>query len=180
MLLNRNNALAGVSMLSALSVIVLLAGTYLFTNTLFLTALAAYLIGYSVNKYGLKYGGMQLLVCVILDAFLNPDKLNWILYLALGGYIFLCEWIFRKWNRIQEISKKMRMQLLYNWMVFNVMYIPGIVWFRDILLGENAGDFLPENKIFTLIILWVIGQIGWILYDKAYRVFFRTLREHKL
>nr|MBP3599395.1 hypothetical protein [Eubacterium sp.] len=180
MLLNSNKALAGVSMLSALSVIVLMSGAYFFTNTFFFTALAAYLVGYSVNKYNLKYGSMQLVVCTILDAFLNPDKVNWMLYLALGSYLIICEWIFRKWNRIVDIRKKMRRQLVYNCIVFNVMYIPVIVLFQEILMGEKAKEVLPENATLCVVILWVLGQVGWLIYDKAYRVFFQTLQRRKL
>ncbi len=180
MLLNKTKALAGVSILCALSVLSLLAGTFLAMNTLFFTALAAYLIGYSINQYSLKYGAMQWVVCTVLDFFLNPDKMNWILYVALGGYIVLCEFVFQKWNRIEKIRKKLRVQLFYNWIVFNVIYIPIIVWFRELLLGENPPEIVQGNSIVTLAILWGLGQIGWLVYDMAYRVFFRAIRERKL
>ncbi len=180
MLLNKNKALAGVSLLSALSVVLLLVGTYLFTNTFFFTALAAYFVGYSVNKYGMKYGGMQLIVCAILDATLNPNKINWALYLVLGSYLFLSEWIFRKWNREDDIRTKMKKQLFYNWLLFNFMYIPVIVLGRHLLLGDKVREIASLHPIVAIVILWVIGQIGWLIYDKAYRVFFQMMRERKL
>ena len=102
------------------------------------------------------------------------------LYLALGSYLIICEWIFRKWNRIVDIRKKMRRQLVYNCIVFNTMYIPVIVLFQEMLLGEKAKEVLPENAILCVVILWVLGQIGWLIYDKAYRVFFQTLQRRKL
>lgn len=177
---NRTRALAGVAVLSAFSLILLLLGTFVSVNTLFFTALAAYLIGYSINKYGLGHGGMQLAVCTLLDLFLNPDKLHWVLYLCLGGYILLSEVVFCKWNHIGDLKKKMRVQLIYNWILFNIIYIPLILFFRELLFAGSLPGGVDGNSAVGLVIIWGAGQIGWIIYDKAYRVFFRTLRERKL
>lgn len=180
MLLNRTRALAETAMISALSVIFLLIGTFVSVNTVFFTALAAYLLGYSANKYDFRYSVIQFIACTLLDVLLNPDKLHWVLYLCLGGYILLSELVFQKWNRIEEIKKKMRMQLFYNWILFNVIYIPLIVFFENILIGGDLPEILQGNTILKWIVLWSVGQIGWFVYDKAYRVFFRTIRERKL
>lgn len=74
--------IAGVGMLSALSVLLLAAGSFVTVNTLFLTALAAYLVGYAIFRYGLPAGLMQCVICTLLDAFLNPDKFN---FFCLSG-----------------------------------------------------------------------------------------------
>lgn len=180
MLLEKNRALAGVSLLSALSVLLLLTGSYLYVTTLFLTVLAAYLIGYSVHRYGLKYSGMQWILCTILDLCLNPDKMNGLLYLILGGYIYVSEWMFCKWNREQKIQRKMKIQLLWNWILFNVLYVPAIIGFRHLLLHEKVWEMLPGNAVAEIGILIVVGQAGWFVYDKAYRVFFWVLRKRNL
>lgn len=169
---NRTRALAETALMAALSVVLLLLGTFISVNTLFFTALAAYLIGYSIQKHGLKYGGIQFAACVLLDVFVNPDKFHWILYLCLGGYLLVSEWVFRKANRAQEGRKKLRRQLIYNWILFNIIYIPLVFFFRELLFaGEIPGGTL---------VLWLAGQIGWLVYDKAYRVFFQVLRERGL
>lgn len=166
-------AMAATAVAAALSVVLLLVGTFIAPNTLFFTALAAYLTGYSINKYGFKYGFAQLVVCVLLDIFLNPDKFNWILYLCMAGYIFLGELMFQKWNHVKDEKKKYRVQLICNWILFNMIYIPLLLLFRDQLLsgrGISAG----------IAVLWFAGQVGWIIFDKAYRVFFHTLMERRL
>lgn len=169
---NKTRAMAQTAMMSALTMLLLLVGTFISVNTLFFTALASYLVGYSINKYGIRYGGMQLVVCALLDIFLNPNKLHWVLYLCFGSYIFLSELIFCKWNKIGIIEKKIKVQLIYNWILFNIIYIPLLVFGRQLLYaGEQIGG---------VWVLWVLGQAGWIIYDKAYRVFFRTIRERKL
>lgn len=170
--LNHTRAAAGTALIAALSTILLLMGTFIPVNTLFFTAMAAYLIGYTISKYGLKYGAAQMVICVLLDFFLNPDKLHWGLYLCLGGYIFLCELVFMKGNRVEEPKKKLRLQLACNWVLFQLIYVPLLLFFRSYFPAFDlpAGTFL----------LWLAGQLGWIVYDKAYRVFIGMLRERKL
>lgn len=166
-------AIAATAVASALSVVLLMVGTFIAPNTLFFTALAAYLTGYSINKCGLPYGFLQLVVCVLLDIFLNPDKLNWILYLCMAGYIFLSELMFRKWNHVRDEKKKYRVQLICNCILFNMIYIPLLLLFKNQFLfgrGIRAG----------IAVLWAAGQVGWIIFDRAYCVFFRTIREHRL
>lgn len=166
-------AIAATAVASALSVVLLMVGTFIAPNTLFFTALAAYLTGYSINKYGLKYGFAQVVVCVLLDIFLNPDKLNWILYLCMAGYIFLSELIFRKWNHVKDEKKKYRVQLICNCILFNMIYIPLLLLFKDqFLFGKGISA--------SIVVLWFAGQVGWIIFDKAYCVFFRTLTERRL
>ncbi len=170
--LNQTRAAAGTALMAALSTILLLLGTFIPVNTLFFTAMAAYLIGYTISRYGLKYGAAQLVLCVLLDFFLNPDKVHWGLYLCLGGYIFLCELVFAKWNHIEDQKKKLRFQLVCNWGLFQVIFVPILLFFRSFfpMFDMPAGTFL----------LWMAGQLGWIVYDKAYRVFISMLRERKL
>lgn len=178
--INRTRAMAEAALLSALSLILLIIGTRASINTIFLTALAAYFIGYTINKYAILYGGIQLAACTLLDLFLNPDKIHWILYLCLGGYIFLSELLFRKVNRVEDLKKKMRRQLLFNWILFNVIYTPIILLFQELLFSGSYPAWLGGESVFGVLVLWILGQIGWVVYDKAYRIFFRTLRERKL
>ncbi len=177
---NKTRAVAGAALMSAFSMLLLLAGTFVSVNTLFFTALAAYLLGFSVNKYGFRYSGIQFVTCLLLDVFLNPDKFNWILYACLGSYIFLSELIFQKLNHIGDLRKKLRVQLIYNWILFNIIYIPLILFFRELLIPGALPGGIQANSVSGGLILWLAGQIGWIVYDKAYRFFFRTLRERRL
>lgn len=177
---NKTRALAGASMMSALSVVFLLLGTYISVNTLFFTALAAFLIGVSINQYGFRYGGIQFVVCLLLDVILNPDKFHAILYLCLGAYIFLSEVIFQKFNKIEEPGKKMRVQWGIQWVLFNVIYIPLLLFWGQLLFAGNLPGGIALHSVKGKLILWAAGQFGWIVYDKAYRAFFRFLRERRI
>lgn len=111
---------------------------------------------------------------------LNPDKFHWILYACLGIYIFLSELIFCKGNRVQDIKKKMRVQLIYNWILFNMIYIPLVLFFQNLLFAGTLPGGISGSSLQGMAALWLAGQVGWFLYDKAYRVFCRTLRERKI
>ena len=146
--------IAGVGMLSALSVLLLAAGSFVTVNTLFLTALAAYLVGYAIFRYGLPAGLMQCVICTLLDAFLNPDKFNFFVYLGFGIYIIFSEFVFQKANKIKDPKKKMRRQLIYNWILFNIIYIPTVLFFENILIRRQLlpdqrknGSFLPSDRL---------------------------------
>lgn len=165
--LKKTYAMAATALAAALSVVLLLIGVYIPINTLFFTAMAAYMIGYSIQKCGLRYGGIHLAAVVLLDFFLIPDKFNWILFLCLGAYIFVSEAIFQKGNKIGDPKKKLRVQLICNWILFNIIYIPLLMFGRELFLAPDVSAGTP--------VVWLAGQVGWIVYDKGYRVFFQTI-----
>lgn len=165
--LKKTYAMAATALAAAFSVVLLLIGVYIPINTLFFTAMAAYMIGYSIQKCGLRYGGIHLAAGVLLDLFLIPDKFNWILFLCLGGYIFASEVIFQKGNKIKDPKKKLRVQLICNWILFNTIYIPLLMFGRELFLTGDISAGAP--------VIWLAGQAGWIVYDKGYRVFFQTI-----
>ncbi len=146
MLLEKTKAIAGAAMLSALSLICLLAGTFVPVNTIFFTAFAAYLIGVCANRYNLIYSGMQLVVCVLLDMLCNPDKMSWILYLCFGVYIWGSECIFQKWNTIRDGKRRLQRQLLYNWGLFQIIYIPILIFFsKYVFFGGVDGKVTGKS-----------------------------------
>ena len=172
---NKTKKIAILGVFAALSTVFTVLGTVISVNTVFFTALAAYLVGYAIFRYGLPAGLMQCVICTLLDAFLNPDKFNFFVYLGFGIYIIFSEFVFQKANKIKDPKKKMRRQLIYNWILFNIIYIPTVLFFENILIREAAFTGSAQKWI-----LLAVGQVGWWIYDKAYREFFRFLRERKL
>ena len=51
--IKKTYAMAAAALMAALSVVLLLIGVYIPVNTLFFTAMAAYLAGYTINKLSL-------------------------------------------------------------------------------------------------------------------------------
>ena len=91
---NKTKKIAILGVFAALSTVFTVLGTVISVNTVFFTALAAYLLGIIVVRFGIKEGILFYFVCAALDFFVNPDKMHVILYLALAAYILLSEGIF--------------------------------------------------------------------------------------
>ena len=91
---NKTKKIAILGVFAALSTVFTVLGTVISVNTVFFTALAAYLLGIIVVRFGIKEGILFYFVCAALDFFVNPNKMHVILYLALAAYILLSEGIF--------------------------------------------------------------------------------------
>ena len=88
---NKTKKIAILGVFAALSTVFTVLGTVISVNTVFFTALAAYLLGIIVVRFGIKEGILFYFVCAALDFFVNPDKMHVILYLALAAYILFCK-----------------------------------------------------------------------------------------
>ena len=79
---NKSKKIAILGVFAALSTVFTVLGTVISVNTVFFTALAAYLLGIIVVRFGIKEGFFFYFVCVALYFPVIP-----ILYLALAAYI---------------------------------------------------------------------------------------------
>lgn len=153
--------------LAAIVSILIVLASILETNTLFLLAAAAYLIGIAVREHGLRLGAGFFIACILLGFLLSPNKFYVFTYAGLSFYIlgreaihsFLAKkgWLGKKW-----IYFGVKMAL------FNIIYVPVMIWFPKLL-------FAGTISIPVLIGLLAGGQIGWLVYDKAYDYFQGTI-----
>ena len=149
---NKTKKIAILGVFAALSTVFTVLGTVISVNTVFFTALAAYLLGIIVVRFGIKEGILFYFVCAALDFFVNPNKMHVILYLALAAYILLSEVI--------------------RLVIFLLIYVPMIFFFPKLLFG----DAMQKMAAFYPLLI-PAGVIGWLVYDVAYRVFKRIFYE---
>ncbi|MFI3171054.1 MAG: hypothetical protein R3Y58_01590 [Eubacteriales bacterium] len=154
------------SVIVALSVVCLVLGNIIETNTLFLVSLASYFLGFIIRAFGSKIGMMGYVATAILGAILVPNKFYVGTYVGLGFYIVFVEILSKRFVRIAH----RRQVELYFWamkyFVFNTMFIPTLFLFSELLVGMKL-----ERIGFVVII--VMGQIGLFIYDSAYEYFMR-------
>ena len=72
---NKTKKIARLGVFAALSTVFTVLGTVISVNTVFFTALAAYLLGIIVVRFGIKEGILFYFVCAALDFFVNLDIL---------------------------------------------------------------------------------------------------------
>ena len=157
---NKTKKIAILGVFAALSTVFTVLGTVISVNTVFFTALAAYLLGIIVVRFGIKEGILFYFVCAALDFFVNPDKMHVILYLALAAYILLSEGIFLL---MQKKNPKEWVHCVIRLMIF---FFPKLLF----------GDVMQKMTAFYPLLI-PAGVIGWFVYDVAYRVFKRIFYE---
>ena len=157
---NKTKKIAILGVFAALSTVFTVLGTVISVNTVFFTALAAYLLGIIVVRFGIKEGILFYFVCAALDFFVNPDKMHVILYLALAAYILLSEGIFLL---MQKKNPKEWVHCVIRLVIF---------LFPKLLFG----DAMQKMTAFYPLLI-PAGVIGWLVYDVAYRVFKRIFYE---
>ena len=166
---NKTKKIAILGVFAALSTVFTVLGTVISVNTVFFTALAAYLLGIIVVRFGIKEGILFYFVCAALDFFVNPNKMHVILYLALAAYILLSEGIFLL---MQKKNLKEWAHCVIRLVIFLLIYVPMIFFFPKLLFGDAM------QKMATFYPLLIpAGVIGWLVYDVAYRVFKRIFYE---
>ena len=148
-------------LLLALTVICMVLGSVIETNTLFLLAAASYFVGIVVRENGLTGGVAFYLAGILLGLLVAPNKLYVASYGAMGLYILGIEWSWRLLGRTPEKTNRRVWFWVIKYVIFNIMFIPMVIFFPKLLIART----LPVQMLFGII---GAGQIALILYDKAY------------
>ena len=151
---NKTKKIAILGVFAALSTVFTVLGTVISVNTVFFTALAAYLLGIIVVRFGIKEGILFYFVCAALDFFVNPNKMHVILLL------------------MQKKNLKEWAHCVIRLVIFLLIYVPMIFFFPKLLFG----DAMQKMAAFYPLLI-PAGVIGWLVYDVAYRVFKRIFYE---
>lgn len=158
---------AFLGLLVAFAIILIVFASVIETNTLFLLAAGAFLVGIAIREYGIMMGTGFFLACVILGFFLSPNKLYVLTYAGLSFYILGREAIYlflwKKKNNVNQV-----VYFFCRFLLFNIIYIPTILLFPQLLY---AGTIKTSWIVGALL----VGQLAWLVYDKAYEYFQSTV-----
>lgn len=144
--------------LLAVTEVCIALGSVIETNTLFLLAAASFFVGILIREYGLKSGAGFLVAGILLGILLSPNKLYVIFYALMGIYILGIEWIWYRLGKATERFRSKKIFWIMKYLLFNLLYIPGLFSFRVIAKGGS----------FSLALFWIVGQFALLVYDKAY------------
>lgn len=148
-------------LLLALSVVCMALGSVIETNTLFLLAAASYFVGIIIREFGMKAGVAFYLADILLGFLVTPNKFYVISFVAMGFYILAAE---GSWRFLGKSSEKMQKSWIFwvmKYVVFNLMYIPMVLIFQELL-------FMKELSGGLLLAVLAAGQVGVWIYDRAY------------
>lgn len=149
-------------LLLALSVICMVLGSIIETNTLFLLGAASFFVGIVVRCFGKKAGAAFYLAGVLLGFIVAPNKFYVFTFGAMSLYILIREFAWEWLGRRKADVKKKRQQLwIIKYAVFNVLYIPTVLGFQNLLFAKDLG-------MGWLLVIIAAGQVGLLIYDGAY------------
>lgn len=145
----------------ALTEVCIALGSVIETNTLFLLAAASYIVGIIIREMGIKTGGAFWLAGVLLGILIAPNKFYVFSYAALGLYILLIEAAGKQIGKMTAKAPRRKIFWTVKLFVFNIIYITALFCGKEILFTGN----LSWQMMLGLI---AAGQIGLLVYDKAY------------
>ncbi|XCP84831.1 hypothetical protein ABXS75_17630 [Roseburia hominis] len=145
----------------ALTEICIALGSVLEMNTLFLLAAASFFVGIMLRETGVGTGAAFYLAGVLLGILISPNKLYVVSYAAMGFYILAIELVYRKLGTMKGNVNRQALFWTAKYLIFNCMFLPGILLFQKLL-------FARELSVVMLAVICASGQIGLLLYDRAY------------
>lgn len=153
-------------MMLAITVICMILGSVIESSTLFLLAAASFFVGIICREFGMKTGCTFYAAGVLLGFILAPNKLYVVTYSAMGIYILVAEIVWRLLGKSYAAGEHaMRKYKILFWVIkyaaFNLMYIPAVVGFQNLLFGKQ----LPMEMLIGVLLA---GQAGVFIYDRAY------------
>ncbi|MEE1086620.1 MAG: hypothetical protein U0L05_05580 [Schaedlerella sp.] len=148
-------------MLLAFTVICMFLGGVIETNTLFLLAAAAYFVGIIQREFGLKFGWAFWIAAAALGFILVPNKFYVLSYSGMALYILVIEGAWNLLGKYSEIGKKKSIFWMIKYIVFNLMYIPIVIIFQEVLFARTLPGVILAGVL-------AAGQIGLFIFDQAY------------
>ena len=164
----RARAIAFGGLAVALSIVFMILGSVIESNTLFLLAAASYFVGIVIREFGLKIGAAFYAANVILGLLIAPNKFYVISYAAMGLYIFLVEAAWQVMARGPRSAQRKSFFWVVKDLIFNAMFLPGLFFFQDFFFSGNL-------SLGILTGVAIGGQLGLWIYDQAYEYVQRHL-----
>lgn len=158
----KKTATAGV--LAAFTVLLVVLSSVIETNSLFLIAAASFCVGIAVREWGVCTGAVFLAASFFLNLFIAPNKMYCMTFAAMGLYILLSEFLWKKVAEAKKIKRRKTILWLGKYIVFNCIYIPVIVLFPELIFAKKIAESI-------LWVLFLAGQAGIFVFDQAYMYF---------
>lgn len=152
-------AFGGLSL--ALCILFMALGSVFETGTLFFLAASSFFVGIMIREMGMKMGLAFYLAAVLLGFIIAPNKFYVVTFGAMGLYILVIEGAWRLLARNPGRFQKRGLFWGIKYLVFNVMYIPAVLFFQELLFSRALTPVI-------LVGVLLAGQVGLWIYDNAY------------
>ena len=148
-------------LLLALTVVFMALGSIIETSTLFLLAASFIFRGHRNPGIRAESRRSFLSGCGSARIITAPNKFYVLTFAAMGFYIWGIEAVWRWLEKRPDMGRRHTVFWLSKYVIFNIMYIPIVFLFRDLLFPEA----IPGAGMLAIV---VGGQVGLFIYDRAY------------
>lgn len=151
-------------LMMAFSVILVVMGSIIEMSTLFFLALASFVTGIVIVEYKTALGAAFYVGSVLLSLILSPNKLYALTYAGMACYLLLKEIVWSNIMKHKATKTNLIVLTLVKFLIFNVMYIPILVFLPSLVITKEMNVYLMCGFI-------VGGQVILLLYDRAFDQF---------
>ena len=156
--------IATAGLLVAFSVIMVVLSSIVESSSLFFIAAGSFCVGIAIREWGVTFGVGFYISSIILNLLIAPNKLYCFTFGAMGLYLLLSEILWEKIAAAKELSHRTVKLWIGKYVIFNVIYAP-ILFLMPKLI------FTGKMNGLAAIILFLLGQVIFPIYDVAYRYF---------
>jgi hypothetical protein len=156
--------LAFLGLLLSIAVILVILGSILEFNTLFLLVAASFCVGIAIRETRLRMGFGFYIASILLSLILSPNKFYCITFSAMGLYLLVAEYAFEKLTYVKSNINRRKLLWLIKYIVYNLMFVPILLVFPKLIYTGHI-----SHEILATIFL--AGQFFLLIYDKAYDYF---------
>lgn len=160
-----SNKIAFMGVMLALVLVTLFIAVLMPMNRLFFTALSSVFVAMVIMEINVAYGWMFYLASSVLAFLLIPLKSIALLYAALFGIYGIVKGYIEK---IRDRRAEMVLKLLF----FNASIF--IIYKAASLVAISQAVQIPR---WPIIVLWLIAQVAFLIYDYAYTLFLRIYQK---
>ena len=156
--------IATAGMLVALTVVFMYLGTMLETNTLFFIVAASFCVGIVIREWGQGFGFVFLVASILINILLLPNKIYCITFSGMALYIWLVEFLWKELADAQTIHHRTIKLWLGKYFIFNVLYVPALLFMPQVLFTKEISKGL-------MVLLLFLGQAALFVFEMAYAYF---------
>lgn len=168
----KSGDIAFTGIMTALSVLLILAGCYIDSSTVFFLAAAAYLTGVVEYNCNIVAGIMHLTGAFAVGIFLAPQKLYSVTFLCFAIYVLVAEYLESEHFRNKINIKTM---WIIKFVLFQIMFLVVFLIYNYLIGFDN--DFIIIGVIVGAEVFWIIYDRAYIMFQRKYGNLFRIRRK---
>lgn len=178
-MLLKSKEIAFTGLVMAMGVVLIVIGSYLGTGTLFFLAASAFLAGVMERNFSLGLGVLYLIGVTLLGFLLSPQKLHIATFLVMGIYVLVAEGfekrIYLKKKPVKPLVLWGSKCLVYHVLLGVALVILEVMFgLENALVGGLLEVVLGKSKLLAGVLLLIMAEVLWLVFDRAYLFFQRT------